>query len=672
MLKRLLIVTIRAIRGSSTGKAVAVLTLVGAGYGATQLATLMSERSQQKTMLAGTDDTLATDPPDRPAGAWVETLGDRDYEKIVSVALLPGDEVAFAGLSVGLDPADGSEARLVRASASGEILSETVLNGLDNATVSDIALGSDGEAFFTSWQEGAIRLTKLDPGGRFLWEREFTVSNPSARVLVAPAPDGAAMVLLSEAFSEGEMRIMRLDSDGRVVWRRDVTAAIGGPRSLGIEADSIGGGVFAASVTPEDGVQGVELVRLDRRGREIWRQTVQTTAEAGLSDLYVDADGVSVLIGGAGAQVFKLDPLGQFIWARDLPDIHATGSKIVGRSDTGELHVIAQPLGTDSPESRLWIASFDADGRPRWTRLRAHAQTVRIEDFEVDSRGGIYAGGAISRRRNSDTDMLMAFFTSDGEFPEAFTAVTLGEEDVSRPAGRGPLVSLETGEALLSASLPATGSGTVTSEGRVVAEPAAAIPDPVSSVREVSSPDALAVAAVAVAPEAVTETPGETGTGAAGADEPAGQTAPTGTALTGDRAGTGDGAAPAAGSAEAGDQVAAIATDPAAGAQDPGTQTASTTPVPAPAPSRSPVQSIAAPAGTLSGTFSYDCTFICQATMVDESLKFPVTRRIEDVSEANADLFSLDAMALDSGVCLAEGGRVPSGARLPPVCERLN
>jgi len=648
MLKRFLIVTIRAIRGSSTGKAVAVLTLVGAGYGATQLVTLLSERSSQRTMLAGSDDSLETEQTVRADGAWSETLGERDYERVVSVALLPGEEIAFAGLSVGLNPEDGSEARLVRTDMGGTVLSDTLLNGLDDATVSDIELGNDGDAFFTSWQEGAIKVTKLDPTGRFLWERQFSVSNQAARVIVAPSPDGAAMVLLSEAFEEGEMRVMRLDNDGRVVWRRDVMIALGGTRSLGVSADSIGGGVFAASVAQEDGTPGVELVRLDRRGREIWRQTVRSGPDAGLSDLYVDADGVSVLIGGVGAQVFKLDPLGQFIWARDLPDISATGSRIVGRSDTGELHVIAEPAER-SDGSRLWIASFDADGRPRWTRLREHNRNVRIEDFEVDSRGGIFAGGAMSRRLNSDSDMLMFYVTPDGQFPDGFTAVTLSEADVSRPSERGPLVTLETGEPLVTAGLPAPGAGTGAGERIIVSTPVDEVPDPLDSVREVSAPGTMAVAAVAVPPveEAGDDTEAPDGDAPGAADGALAEVAPGAEATPEDT--------PPEPQDEAASELAE--TDPPAEAAE---------------PAGPPVQSVAAPSGTLSGSYSYDCTFICQATMVDESLKFPVTRRIADVSESNAELFSLDAMALDSGICLAEGGKLADGARLPPVCERVN
>lgn len=649
MLKRLLIVTIRAVRGSSTGKAVAVLTLVGAGYGATQLINLASERSNQRTMLAGTDETLATDDPAKPAGPWTETLSTRDYEKVVSVALLPNDDIAFAGLTVGLNPDDGAEAMLVRTDATGTILSETVLSGLDDATVSHIELGDDGDAFITAWQEGAIKVTKVDPSGRFLWERGFTVSNQAARVLVAPSPDGAAMVLLSEAFEEGEMRVMRLDGDGRVVWRRDVSIPLGGTRSLGVKADSIGGGVFAASVEQPDGSTGAELVRLDRRGREIWRQTVRTGANAGLSDLYVDADGVSVLIGGTEAQVFKLDPLGQFIWARDLPDINATGSKIVGRSDTGELHVIAEPAVRQS-DSRLWIASFDADGQPRWTRLRAHQRDVRIEDFEVDGRGGIFAGGSINRRRNADTDMLMMFVTPDGSFPDDFVAVTLTEADVSRPSERGPLVSLDTGEPMLTASVSTPETGALSGERIEVSTPIDPALAPQDSVREVSAPESLAVAAVAVAPDTIGD---ETAQAPDTDDDSREEASP-----------------PAPGDAPV---DAAEETDPPS---DPiTTADAETEPQPEPEPDVPPrpsVRAIAAPAGTLSGGYTYDCTFICQATMVDESLKFPVTRRIADVSETNAELFSLDAMALDSGVCLAEGGKLPDGARMPPVCERLN
>ncbi|MEL6387312.1 MAG: hypothetical protein AAFR41_02460 [Pseudomonadota bacterium] len=635
MLKSLLIVTVRAVRGSSAGKAVAVVSLLGAAYGASQIASLISERTNQTTMLASVDE--AEPAPDAepvgPAGPWSEQIGERDYEKVVSVALLPGDEVAFAGLSVGLTPEDGAKALLVRANTAGDILGETVLAGMDDATVSDIELGGNGDAFITAWQEGAIKVTKVDITGRFAWERRFNVTNQAARVVVAPSPDGAAMVLLAEAFQEGELRVMRLDGDGRVVWRRDVNMDLGGSRSLGIAADSIGGGVFAASVEGLDGTPGVELARLDRRGREIWRQTVQTGYEAGLSDLSVDADGVAVLIGGRDATVFKLDPLGQFIWSRDLPDLNATGSKIVSRSDTGEVHVIAEPLERLG-ESRLWLSSFDADGQPKYTRLRTHDRTLRIEDFAVDGRGGVYAGGAIARRRNGDTDMLMMSTTPEGDFPEGFVEVTLTDADRSVPTQRGPFVSLDTSEPIVSASLGADGEGRI-----VVTTPTVDALEPVDSVREVSAPDRLPVAAVAVLP----------------ASEPLpGDNAPAGTEATGPEA--------------------ADAAPPAPEPSDIATEDVSATP-PAAATPRTPEQTIVSidrPSGIRAGNFAYNCTYVCQATMVDESLKYPATRRISDVMEGNAELFSLDAMALHAGVCLSSDGKLPDGPRLPPVCERAN
>ena len=72
-----------------------------------------------------------------------------------------------------------------------------------------------------------------------------------------------------------------------------------------------------------------------------------------------------------------------------------------------------------------------------------------------------------------------------------------------------------------------------------------------------------------------------------------------------------------------------------------------------------------------SPSHDYRCTFTCLAQS-DDVVKYPVTKRIADVSEENSTLVALDVMAMDHGVCLATGGSVFDAPRLPPVCERLN
>ncbi|MEM7767812.1 MAG: hypothetical protein AAF253_10030, partial [Pseudomonadota bacterium] len=238
-------------------------------------------------------------------------------------------------------------------------------------------------------------------------------------------------------------------------------------------------------------------------------------------------------------------------------------------------------------------------------------------------------------------DMLMLFVTPDGGFPTGFAPVTLTEADISHPTERGPVVTLGSGEPIVTASLPSPDE--TDPDARIlVTTPTEQQLNPQDSVREVSAPESLAVAAVVVAPAA----------GAATGDDPA---------------------------AEPEDDTAPVPEEqiPPTNVSEPEPEEpieiVETAASPETATRTLPfAQEIAAPAGIASGRYSYNCTYICQATMVDESLKFPVTRRIADVSESNAELFSLDAMALDSGVCLAEGGKLPEGARLPPVCERLN
>ncbi len=610
---------VRGVRASVTGKLVAVLAVAalvtGPMYGDRVIGTVTDG-------VANLTWPTRTSGPDRgplaPVAAWSHVSGGSAFDKIVSLRLVDDRTLIVGGVSFGLNPDDPSNALRLEMSRDGEVLARTELPAPEGH-VSDVRLSERGGAYVTVWQGDALTLAEVGPGGNRIWSRRYERVRDTAWAQIAPADNGDVVLALADAYQAGDVRLMRLDGQGRMLWRTDLPVSAASEQGLVLADDGTGGALAAFSV--DSGARRMIVVaRFDRRGGEAWRRNVAGGVATRVADLSVVDDGVAVLVAGAESQVLKLDPLGQPIWARDLPTLTPVGSHLVRADATGRLHVLAEPQGRRGAREALY-ARFGADGRPDLLVRRENRIRARLEDMRVDERGTVFAGGAVTDAVTGDADRLILALGPNGAFPAGFETV-----DPDRP---DPREAEESVRAAPAAREP-------TDRSRVLASAVVGEGDDGTPNGDAAPSDAVTVAP-------------------APSDEAASRI---------------DAMAPTTSD----EQVAPPPADTAAAVPSPQPEPA---PAPAPAPEPEgdgvvertvPTPARPAPSSRPRGEPGYACTFTCRADFED-LVKYPVTERFASSGEPNADLFALDVMGRADAICRRSGGRALDGPGLPPVCE---
>jgi hypothetical protein len=257
-------------------------------------------------------------------------------------------------LLLGIGGTGADEMRSCAADAAGNLY----VTGLFNGTV-DMDPGP-GTALLTSAGEADIFVLKFAPDGTLLWARGYGGPGPDIGYGVAVDPQGNALVTggfqQTVTFGSGgpslssqgdyDVFVLKLDPQGNVLWVR----GFGGSAfdvAFSMAADAQGNAVLAGYITG----------------------TVDMDPGPGSFEL--------ASAGNADAFVLKLDPLGQFLWARrfggtandnaEAVAVHADGRVVVaGRflltGDVGPGPGL--PPITSQGNSDLFLLEFDAQGTP--------------------------------------------------------------------------------------------------------------------------------------------------------------------------------------------------------------------------------------------------------------------------------------------------------------------
>ncbi len=620
---------------------------IGIAIGSTLIATFSDNlfgddaRQNRFTAVASVGEgTLLHQLPSQP---WSRVMGDRQFERVTDVALTRNQDVVFAGLSLGVGHDQTSHAVLVRTGPHGFVHAQSRVSWPGMGSVSGVSLDDQGSARLVHWQGVNAAFASVNSGGQVIWSRRLAGAESSVWADIESAANGESLVVMAGAPEEGaSVRVVRLDEAGKQLWRRDLNVREG-IESVSMFDSEDRGALIALEALDEFGLRTLDLVRLDWRGRVAWSRTVYEGRDARLADAAMEPEGSVVLVSGSPSALYRFDGLGQVNWVRHLPRLDVEGHHQVVRRENGDIQVLAEPL-TSAVARRHWLARFNADGRELWSRTRANRMNATFEAAEFLPNGMVIAGGSLMTSANGDTDMLLLAVGDDGAFPSGYGAATalpsVDPDTVGKPATNSPMLAasvLVDGSMTLQAAYSAdrAASSANQSDAERPLRPLSTI---AGSEDTQPPPDSLAGARETASPvySAVEEVPAEPGSAAA--VEMREISAPVQTMAY----------APSA-------EMPGFAAPEALTASEPAAVQAS-------------LQRISS---QQSSAYDYRCTFTCLAQSNDV-VKYPVAKRISDVSEENSTLVALDVMAMDHGVCLATGGKVYDEPRLPPVCERLN
>ncbi|MEO0467461.1 MAG: hypothetical protein AAF216_13040 [Pseudomonadota bacterium] len=642
--KQIVIGCVRIVRQAGTVGLFVLGLLVGSAIIAQSPSFLPTAPEDAPRMAANAAERPALITRELPREPWSRVIGKPGYEKITDVTLGPNNTLVFAGISLGQRIDGPSSAMLVRTGPHGFVHNQALIDDARLGSVTRAVLSDDGTARLVHWVGSNPGFASVAPDGGVTWSRTFEVDSQTVWAEIEVADRGETLIALTEGDGRASTRIIRLDESGKVLWRHHLEG-VGNLDQITLADSGDGGALLTTERVQSDGNHEIAMERIDRRGQQVWQRMLYNHPGASLAHADLSAAGGVVLVGGEPSAVFRFDAMGQLNWVRQVPALDPAGRHMIGEGPGGDWHILAEPL-TQTQTRRHWMARFDEDGGLRWSHMRANRAGTSLEAAIILENGAIVAGGSLPFRATGDTDMLLMTIGDGGRFPKGLE----GDPTPAVPEQKQPIIlasaSVDTATALAPKAVDATLAAEV--EYRAVAaqsdiEPLYVPAEQVLDAQPIEpvAPQSLH-AELPVVLTKVDDQPVEQPIVVAAVLEPepvVSDVVPT----------------------------AAVVVSPVAPGVKPDRVNASL-PVIEPA-SLKPVVEVASV--EVAQSFSYVCRFTCLADSED-IVPYPVSRIIGDASEANADLFSLDIMAMDNSVCLSTGGRVYDRPRIPPTCKRLD
>jgi len=286
-------------------------------------------------------------------------------------------------------------------------------------------------------------------GPRFRW------SNVSRIAVVAVA--AVACILSLPAQARAPVSVPGLSSQldlpladgceqtsGACTWEE----IIGG--RLDDEAHSVvempGGGYTLAGHTRSHGVLNRDawIVRLDRRGKVVWQQTIGGPLTEKVFGIEATADGGVVIVGktysvgsgGSDALIARVSPEGRLVWQHAYGEWHNDGARDIAETGDGGF-IVAGSKGGET-DGDLWGVALDENGEMLWQRTHGTPGEDGAVSITVGDDGGFAVAGYTQRpglnnfdnwiiRLGSNGDMLWQRHFARGVF-SAGTAISIAPD----------------------------------------------------------------------------------------------------------------------------------------------------------------------------------------------------------------------------------------------------
>lgn len=283
-------------------------------------------------------------------------------------------------------------------------------------------------------------ITKTDAQGNFLWAR--SLSGPGNEIIRNITIDQQGDIIILGEFESGanfsgtqlsndgeaDGFLAKLNPDGGIIWVKSISNEnYAGFNEVNVDANgniyALGEFTNSISIGPTTLTTGTSknilFVKFSPDGNPLWARTFGGTAQKAGNGLVVLPDGQAILTGyyvsvmqigstnhtnNGLADIFlaKFDTDGNPVWSRTMGGTgtdngfalytSSDGDIFLGGSFMNTMQVGTQTL-TSNGQWDMFIAKFTAEGIPVWSTSFGGTSNDRLNDLLIDNQGNIYGFG---------------------------------------------------------------------------------------------------------------------------------------------------------------------------------------------------------------------------------------------------------------------------------------
>lgn len=312
-------------------------------------------------------------PPGAQAGKgpWQRRI-EATRDSTIAAASAAQDGLCVAGSTT--LPSGGQEAWVLRLDAAGAVQWQRRPGGPKRDSALAVTALRDGGCVAAGFEgdEARLWIFELDRNGVLGWSRKIPAGHSGRAVAILRTRDGGFAVAAHArpaADRPDRAFVIRLDARGEIRWSR--YAGHGESRAADLR-ETPDGGFAVAGVAREqsDGPLALWVARLDRKGQTLWEE--HYAGEGTPSGPHIDvARGREFIVAatmtapGAPPSLRLLrvrDRGGEVIWDRSVA---GAARRVAGMVLVRGGILVAGDAGKQAAAPKLWLAEFDANGRPR-------------------------------------------------------------------------------------------------------------------------------------------------------------------------------------------------------------------------------------------------------------------------------------------------------------------
>lgn len=302
--------------------------------------------------------------------------------------------------------------------------------GIASLQLEDGAILLLGNAASTDTQSSNITLSKLSPEGDLRWTKTYSTAQNDAANNMTWMEDGNIAIVGERHATDGSDvngLVLKVDKDGNDLWFTSYGLNNRSETFYSIDQTTENGLIITGFVTGSGFGNDHYVVRLDGSGNVLWAKAYGTgNNEVGVAvrqipngDYLMVGDKQFGENGAYGIEVLRLDSVGNEVWQLDVKDFENGGCKNMILDSNGDVVIVGEAFPSKNEAFDVLLAKVSTDGSVIWQKFIDGTPNgdAGFDLMELEMGGYMVVGYGFNPG-TEQTDVLLSQVDADGDLVE--------------------------------------------------------------------------------------------------------------------------------------------------------------------------------------------------------------------------------------------------------------